>query len=290
MAPSDSPPLADPEMPFKGILDALRVRKDALSVSLVAEADRVANHHVYSMVVDLESARAFMEHHVWCVWDFMMLAKSVQVGLGCYELLWVPPADTDAVAAINAIIADEEADIGPDGLKHSHFEIYLGAMKEAGASTRSIDAFLSRLRITRDLIPSMLDVGATPPAVRFVQATYKSATGPIHARVAALCLAREELVPRLLSTLLTNLPNDSCLSMFRWYIERHIQVDSATHGPLSATLYSNTVRNDAVVEREALESAIEAIRARGQFLDSIADALARVASANTPSSFARSKV
>lgn len=260
--------------PEQSLLQGLCSDNHRLSAELIELAESVANHRITRLVTDLELVRTFMEFHVWCVWDFMMLAKSVQIGVGCYDTLWTPPPNVLAVIAINKIIADEEADIdAPGGEARSHFEIYLEAMRDAGASTTCIRSFTSKIQSTRSVVASMMAVAAPSPCIRFVQATHQVATGHLHGRVAALCLAREELVPKFLRNLYMSLPDDTRLERLRWYIIRHVRVDEATHGPLAAQLFRHVVGQDERLQSEALGVAIAMIAARKQFLDSIAEAL-----------------
>ena len=52
--------------------------------------DRLANHEVYHRLETLEHVRIFMEHHVFAVWDFMSLLKSLQLHLTGVTLPWLP--------------------------------------------------------------------------------------------------------------------------------------------------------------------------------------------------------
>ena len=47
-------------------------------------------HPVYSQIQDLQGLQKFSETHVFAVWDFMSLLKSLQIGLTSVSIPWVP--------------------------------------------------------------------------------------------------------------------------------------------------------------------------------------------------------
>src|ERR1700676_1540764 len=51
------------------------------------------NHPIYEDFDRLNSLRVFMEHHVFAVWDFMSLLKTLQRRFCCVELPWLPAPD-----------------------------------------------------------------------------------------------------------------------------------------------------------------------------------------------------
>ena len=102
-------------------------------------------HPLYDQVADENLLCRFMEFHVFSVWDFLFLIKSLQIKLTCISIPWLPTKDTEARRLMNEIILDEESGPHPDGGFASHFELYLDAMQSAGADTSKIDALLKAL-------------------------------------------------------------------------------------------------------------------------------------------------
>ena len=52
-----------------------------LQAALRPLRDRLLDHEVYHLLETLEHVRIFMEHHVFAVWDFMCLLKTLQYHL-----------------------------------------------------------------------------------------------------------------------------------------------------------------------------------------------------------------
>ena len=46
-----------------------------IQASLEEERRSLLNHPLYEQLIDVDSLRIFMEHHVWAVYDFMCMAK-----------------------------------------------------------------------------------------------------------------------------------------------------------------------------------------------------------------------
>ena len=73
-----------------------------------------------------------MESHIFSVWGFMSILKSIQFNLSTTTLPWTPTDNTrnGLTNFINEIVLSEESDF-IEGIGYtSHFEIYLDAMKE----------------------------------------------------------------------------------------------------------------------------------------------------------------
>ena len=68
------------------------------------------DHSVYSQVKDLASLKVFMGFHVFAVWDFMTLLKSLQKQITCVQTPWFPLEDTFSARFVNEIVLAEETD------------------------------------------------------------------------------------------------------------------------------------------------------------------------------------
>jgi hypothetical protein len=100
------------------------------------------NHRLYQLLDSPKAICIFMQHHVWCVWDFQSLLKALQIKLTCMEIPWVPSPDPLIRRLINEIVLGEESDEDGIGGYLSHFELYLKAMQEMHADTKAINEFI----------------------------------------------------------------------------------------------------------------------------------------------------
>ena len=73
--------------------------------------DKLVGHSLYTQIKSLPHLRIFMEHHVFAVWDFMSLLKSLQKQLTCIDIPWIPKGSATTRYVINEIVTGEESDI-----------------------------------------------------------------------------------------------------------------------------------------------------------------------------------
>lgn len=257
-------------MAMKLFLDDLEIDNYSITNKIRNITLDLQNHALYKSVKTIEDVKLYMFYQVWCVWDFMALLKSLQRGLLSNQIEWLPPVDGSIGAYIYEILSTEETDITDSGSGHSsHFETYVRAMHQAGADTKPIDSFIMNLKSGKDFKTSISDVGIPSAALTFVQNTLKHANSELHKSVAVFCLSREGIIPGMFTTFLKNFTLENNLSTFRWYLKRHIEVDSESHGPLSVKLFKTVVGSDEKRIMEALEASLDALTGRKAFLDAI---------------------
>ncbi|MBY0482081.1 MAG: DUF3050 domain-containing protein [Chitinophagaceae bacterium] len=255
---------------MKLFLDDLELEESDLSEQIRKVTIALQKHPIYKRVKTIEEIRTYMQFQVWCVWDFMALLKALEHGLIEDKIEWTPPQDGNIGAFIYEILLTEETDITDSGAgRCSHFETYLKAMKQAGADTKAIDTFISNLKAKKGFDGSLIDTGIPDAALKFVKNTMKHAKSDLHKVVSVFCLSREGIIPGMFTFFLSNITLQNNLSSFHWYLKRHIEVDSDSHGPLSVKLFKMVVGSDTKKIDEALKAALDALIARKKFLDSI---------------------
>jgi hypothetical protein len=241
----------------------------------IAELSRaVAQHRLFTRMVTVADVRVFMAHHVWAVWDFMSLVKSIQREIAPARAPWVPPADTASARLINELVLGEESDDGPDGEPLSHFAIYLRAMAEAGAAVAPINDFVAQLTAGAAWRTALGDSRAPAAAKAFVRTTLEVCEGPLSGRVAAFTLGREEIIPAMFTGVVNALAGAGDLCRFKWYLDRHIVVDGDRHGPMAAALFARICAVDAATHEASLTVARNVLAARLALWDAAAIAIA----------------
>ncbi|KPZ24510.1 DUF3050 domain-containing protein [Pseudomonas coronafaciens] len=231
----------------------------------------LSRHPIFAEITTLPVLRRFMETHVFAVWDFMSLTKRLQQELTCTHLPWLPPMDASSARLINEIVLGEESDDKPGHGHYSHFELYLDAMREIGASTAQIERFIELQRQGVHYSTALQQVNAGQAASAFVTHTLETALhAPAHSVAAAFLHGRESVIPQMFQSILDDwgITVDQAPT-FRYYLERHIEVDSEDHGPAAEHLLARLVGDDAQREREVYQAAIAAVKSRVRLWDTL---------------------
>jgi hypothetical protein len=237
------------------------------SDSLATLRAGLLEHAVYAEVASVADLRRFMEDHVFAVWDFMSLLKRLQQDLTCTKVPWFPAENAKAARLINDIVIGEETDVDPDGSYVSHLDLYLRAMADVGASTRQFDTFCSLTRVGTSVERAMVQTGVRPHVQAFVKHTMSVAqSGSTEEVVAAFFYGREDIIPEMFSRLQKTLPgarqDNDPLRHFIYYIERHIELDGDSHGPMGRELLEGLVSDSPERDERALRAACNSIKAR----------------------------
>ena len=234
--------------------------------------DRLISHSLYDELRDEESLRIFMRSHVFCVWDFQSLLKALQRLVTCVEVPWLPTADPEARRLVNEIVLDEESDEAPGGGHLSHFELYLQAMQECGADAVSMGVFLEDLRSSVDLREALARPTLPPGVSAFVGTTMDIAeSGQVHRIAAAFAYGREDIIPAMFQRLVNRFAETAPerWSTFGFYLNRHIEHDAETHGPMARALVSRICGNEESLWREAEQTVKQSLEARIRLWDDI---------------------
>ena len=229
-------------------------------------------HDVYGAIRDLPALRIFMAHHAFAVWDFMALLKRLQTSLTCTRPAWHPVGSGSARRLVNEIVLGEESDQLGDDPPTSHLELYREAMRECGADTGALDAFLSALAAGTAVPRALAESGAPRGAIDFVTFTWDLVeSGADHEVAAAFAFGREALIPDMFTRILNDLDTLDAvgISRLRQYLERHVDLDGSSHQHLTARLVAELCGDDATRWHEAESAALRSLRARAGLWDAV---------------------
>lgn len=206
----------------------------------------IVNHRVYKMINEVSDVKIFMQYHVFAVWDFMSLLKALQNNLTCTSIPWFPKGDANTRYLINEIVVGEESDIDQNGIRKSHFELYLDAMQQSGADTQQIQCFIADLKANIDTKTALENSKVSKAAKDFVNYTFEIiASNKPHLQAAIFTFGREDLIPDMFMSIVKDLAEKfpQKISIFKYYLERHIEVDGEHHSHLAIQMTESLCKN-----------------------------------------------
>jgi pyrroloquinoline quinone (PQQ) biosynthesis protein C len=162
-------------------------------------------------------------------------------------------------------VVGEESDIDPNGLRKSHFELYLDAMKQCGADCSPIEQFIAVLKNTGDF-QTAFEASETPKEARdFVDFTFKIiGSNKDYLQSAIFTFGREDLIPGMFISIVNDIHKNfpDSISIFKYYLERHIEVDGDHHSHLALQMTSNLCGSEEQYWKEAEQATIESLQKR----------------------------
>jgi hypothetical protein len=240
------------------------------------DREELLNHRVYSLLTSKRAVQIFMEHHCYAVMDFMSLLKSLQQRLTVLSVPWFPPANADAARFINEIVLGEESDVSPRGGYISHYQLYIEAMKEAGANPEKVEMMVELGRNHQHYRRALVRADVPAAAQAFVSDSISVClTGKNHEVASYFLFGRENLIPEMFGVIVARLraSGETGLEGLAYYLNRHIEVDGGEHGPAAEKMLNYLIDNSPRRWAEAYDTAIRALKSRGKLWDAIALAL-----------------
>lgn len=235
---------------------------------------QLLNHHLYSRLHSLESIQVFMQHHVFAVWDFMSLLKSLQASLTVTRTPWTPPSNAAGCRLINEITLAEESDEDGRGGYVSHFEMYVRAMTECRADTTAIRSVVEQIDRGTTWLQALRNSSAPAAVHDFLKTTFEIIDrGNVCAVASAFTFGREDLLPEVFREIVSAVNSESSvrLDQFEYYLQRHIELDGDQHGGMAHRLMEELCGSEAERWDAAQTAAIESLEARLQLWDAIAE-------------------
>ncbi|MFK7059716.1 DUF3050 domain-containing protein [Flavobacterium oreochromis] len=250
---------------------------ESIHKNIQTQKDILLNHPLYPKIKTLESLNIFLEHHIYAVWDFMSLLKALQNQLTCTSTPWKASPNPETRYLINEIVLAEESDLALDGKRLSHYEMYLEAMQDCGASTNKIKSFLKNVDETRNIFVSINQSELGKAIKDFLIFTFKVIEkGQPHEIASAFTFGREDLIPSMFTAILKNFKEsfpEKDFSKLIYYFERHIELDGDEHGPMAMKMIEYLANDDQEKWNEMEKIAIEALEKRIQLWNAIEESI-----------------
>lgn len=232
-----------------------------MNLNIVNKQDLLTQHPVYNKLDSIQNIQIFMKYHVFAVWDFMSLLKSLQNKITCTNVPWIESDyDPEIVRLINEIVIGEESDQDQDGNIMSHYSLYLKGMDEIGADSSNIKEFVKSL-----------DLNQLPRELRRVIGFHLdiAINGKPHEVAASFFYGREKLIPEMFEAIKSVLrKNDFSCPTLEYYLVRHIELDGDEHGPMAQKCLNKLLDTSAKIQ-EAQYVAIKSLEMRHYLWDFI---------------------
>jgi hypothetical protein len=196
----------------------------------------------------------------------MSLLKGLQIHLTSVSIPWTASPNPELRYLINEIVVAEESDLALDGSRQSHFEMYLDAMKECGATTQPVLDFLEQVASTKNVFVAIKNANLPDEVKDFLNFSFTVIeTGQPHKIASAFTFGREDLIPNMFTEIVKsfqkNFPETN-VSKLIYYFERHIELDADEHGPMAMKMIDYLCGDDIKKWQEVAQVAQESLEKR----------------------------
>lgn len=249
---------------------------EQLQANIEPLRQEIINHKVYTLINDIEDLQIFMQHHIFAVWDFMSLLKALQNNLTCTQVPWTPKGSAETRYLINEIVVGEECDVDLEGNRRSHFELYLDAMEQCGADTNQINAFIEKILSNLSVQKALSQTTSSEGINHFVNGTFDVIhSNKAYLQAAVFTFGREDLIPSMFISIVNDIYKriPSSVSIFKYYLERHIEVDGDHHSHLALEMTSSLCGEDIVKWNEVEQAVTASLKQRIQLWDNVYEAI-----------------
>lgn len=234
----------------------------------------LAAHCLYTKLQHMEDIHIFMEHHVFAVWDFMSLAKALQLHLDATQVIEKQTDNSKILGFVNGILTGGETDPNKKEIVLSHLEMYLELMDEIGANTTNIKKLIASSAAGLDIHEAMQIAQLTDEQQRILNFTQTIiATNEIHKIAVAATLVPEGMISnRFLKILKETEERDNLLvPKFKNYLNRYKAIDGNDYGLLSLEMVTHFCDSDGKKWVDILDIAMKTLSHRIYLWDAIVD-------------------
>ena len=247
-----------------------------LEKELAPLRERLLIHELYQNLDSIDNIKIFMEKHVFAVWDFMSLLKTLQNKLTNTSVPWTPKGNPISRRLINEIVLGEESDVNELDEPMSHFEMYLDAMKQIGANTSDIEKYVQQITNETDYKDAQKAINISDKTREFINFTFRIIdTQKAHIIASVFTFGREDLIPDMFIEIVKKLERESNKNINKlvYFLERHIELDGDEHGPMALKMIQKLCGGDKKKWVESIEASKEALIKRIALWDCINDSI-----------------
>lgn len=251
----------------------------ALNQQLTEFKNKLQQHPAFNSIQSLAELKIFSAYHIFLVWDYMSLLKSLQTQLTCIQTPWKPVQSPHIRYLINSLVLKEESDIAADGNYASHYEMYRDAMQAMNADTGLMDNLMAHIETNMPVIKAIELSNIPGPLKDFLEYTFwvvqKSS---LHEQAAVLCYGREGFGHQLLYHKVVALQGNHTdeLQPLIYYLRHKNEINEKYHSQLSAILLEQLCGDDEKNWHEATKAANQSLRNRIRLFDFIFERITAV--------------
>lgn len=245
----------------------------SLENDLLDLKNQLKKHEIYNHIKTIDDIKNFMRYHVFAVWDFMSLLKSLQNDLTCTSIPWIPSENSKVARLINEIVLIEESDIYNE-ITQSHYQMYIAAMKDIGAICLDIQILITAIKNNVSIFTYLNKSNLDSRIKNYLRNTFDIInTNETHLKLAAFTYGREDIIPTMFLEIVKQLKikEDKKLDKFISYLERHIEVDGDDHSPMCKEMLIEICGDDNIKWKEIRLVAKKCLQQRIYLWDAILD-------------------
>ena len=149
-------------------------------------------------------------------------------------------------------------------------------MQQMGADTTLINQLITLLQAGHSIETSIEKISVPASVKEFLLFTFHIAKeAPLHVKAAVFTFGREDLIPDMFTAILQQIyeGHPEKVSIFKYYIERHIEVDGGHHSQLATEMVSTLCGEDPQKWEEATQAALTSLKKRAHLWDAILQSL-----------------
>ena len=221
-----------------------------------AKTQKLSHHEVYSKVTSRAQISCFMSYHIFAVWNFIKLLKSLQIKTSIALRSQALECSGETRDLIGKIVFAEESELYPYGQPTEYFAVYLGAISELEVNSNFLWTFLTSKHSLQSLKPGIQELVGYNLTL--------AETGTIGEIAAAFFCGREPVSYQLFTSIIKILKQDGkeCPNLIN-YTEKLNQENSRQVGTLVLKLLDYFCK-DETDKVFALQAGLEALNLREQ--------------------------